>query len=254
LASTPQPNQLITQFMAVGNGGGGGTGGGNQAAAEGEFAVFTAPQAGLLTIRATAATAVMPPVEVYDASRLPVAISHDGVDIRIPVSAQNSYYVFTRLGKSSGLEISFSTQPPADSSVLFGTNPQNPLDANHDGFVTPLDSLAVINWLNSPNNRATLQAEMVLDTNQDGHITPLDALVIINSLNSPTASSEGADTTANTTVGLDRPLGSLATLHGAFLHSTTLVVWDGSQVMDPDEEDRIEALDALFASDDWFAS
>ncbi len=73
-------------------------------------------------------------------------------------------------------------------------NIQNPLDVNHDGIITPLDVLLVINYLNN-NSNGTLppRAEPMppyFDTSNDGLCTALDVLLIINRLNSGNGEGE----------------------------------------------------------------
>lgn len=68
-------------------------------------------------------------------------------------------------------------------------NSSLPSDVNGDGFVSPLDALLVINFLNrseqsllpSPKPRV----EHYYDVTNDGFATPLDALIVINELNNP---------------------------------------------------------------------
>lgn len=57
-------------------------------------------------------------------------------------------------------------------------------DVNGDSFVSPIDALLVINFLNSSDN-GTLDPEdnRGLDVNGDGLVTPIDALLVINHLN-----------------------------------------------------------------------
>ena len=59
------------------------------------------------------------------------------------------------------------------------------LDVSHDGLVTPLDALLVVNQLND----AARAHDLLLDTNRDGYLSPLDALLIINHLNALTLPS-----------------------------------------------------------------
>jgi hypothetical protein len=73
------------------------------------------------------------------------------------------------------------------------TNPNNPLDVNNDGYVTPMDALFVMNFLNahgpvdlkgsSGSAEGESGAVLYYDTNADGIISPLDILPIINHLN-----------------------------------------------------------------------
>ncbi|MFN3192990.1 MAG: peptidoglycan DD-metalloendopeptidase family protein [Aureliella sp.] len=69
-------------------------------------------------------------------------------------------------------------------------NPNFESDTNSDGFVTPLDALLVINYLNSGNpaelDPAVYQpiyGGVLLDVSGDRFVTPLDALMVINELN-----------------------------------------------------------------------
>ncbi len=76
-------------------------------------------------------------------------------------------------------------------------NPNNPIDVNNDGIVTPRDALAVINFLNEnpPGSAPPLPSSggegggvvEFPDVNGDGIITPRDALMIINALNARSA-------------------------------------------------------------------
>lgn len=68
------------------------------------------------------------------------------------------------------------------------TNGTNNLDVSGDGFVSPIDVLQVVNYLNDPTNPAelTLPAPGVppyLDVNGDGFVTAIDALLVINHIN-----------------------------------------------------------------------
>ncbi len=66
-------------------------------------------------------------------------------------------------------------------------NRANPVDVNSDRFVTPLDALLVINWLNahgaSSLNEPDQTASIRIDVSGDGLVTPLDALRVLNHLN-----------------------------------------------------------------------
>jgi len=81
------------------------------------------------------------------------------------------------------------------------TNPSDPLDASGDGFVTPIDALLVINFLNSVGGGADPTGPRIssyLDTSADGFISPIDVLLVINRLNNPgtTSAGESASVTA----------------------------------------------------------
>ncbi len=73
------------------------------------------------------------------------------------------------------------------------TNNSNPLDVNADGFISPIDALAIINALNSGGARSLMGGlggegedanRFFIDTNGDGLLSPIDALGVINYLNS----------------------------------------------------------------------
>ena len=76
------------------------------------------------------------------------------------------------------------------------TNPANRYDVNADGFVSPIDPLGVINYLNNPE-ASDAEGEgfrMYVDVSGDGHVSPIDALQAINYLNdlfSGTGEGEG---------------------------------------------------------------
>lgn len=69
-------------------------------------------------------------------------------------------------------------------------------DVDGDGFVTPLDALALINYVNSQIdlfNQRVAEGENInaMDVNRDGSISPLDVLAIINYINSISSSTWG---------------------------------------------------------------
>ena len=78
----------------------------------------------------------------------------------------------------------------------FGNN----LDVNADGFVSPIDALQVINYLNNPAKprQLTLPVNQPLppyvDVNGDGVVSPLDALLVINFLNAARAGAGEGET------------------------------------------------------------
>jgi hypothetical protein len=78
----------------------------------------------------------------------------------------------------------------------FQTNILLPMDVSEDSFVTPLDALIVINYLNiaAESNRALTPVDARVDATMDGFATPLDALVIINHLNQPSFGGEAEHT------------------------------------------------------------
>lgn len=86
------------------------------------------------------------------------------------------------------------------------TNLWNPVDVNLDGFVSPIDALLVVNYLNRPTGGAGEgedSAGSKRDVNHDNEISPIDALMVINYLNrakpvAPAGEAEGeADESAS---------------------------------------------------------
>ncbi|MFN7877029.1 MAG: S8 family serine peptidase [Pirellula sp.] len=76
-------------------------------------------------------------------------------------------------------------------------NPLNPLDVDGDGLVTPLDVLAIINFINmgasslpefDPLNPL---ASTFSDVNGNNSVEPLDVLAVINAINSVNSGGEG---------------------------------------------------------------
>jgi hypothetical protein len=76
----------------------------------------------------------------------------------------------------------------ADNHNPGWTNPDNALDVNGDGMVTPLDALIVINHLARIRQgldqweRPREPGEGFVDVNGDSRLTPIDALIVINRL------------------------------------------------------------------------
>jgi hypothetical protein len=82
-------------------------------------------------------------------------------------------------------------------------NPTNHLDVNGDGFVSPIDALQVINYLNDPTKPKTLTLPHVaappyIDVDGDGFAAPKDVLFVINYLNTlPPTGGEGEAVTSD---------------------------------------------------------
>ncbi|QDV27539.1 GEVED domain-containing protein [Aureliella helgolandensis] len=95
--------------------------------------------------------------------------------------------------------ITLEGNPYQNQRVLLGTGGTNVgnLDVSNDGFISPIDVLQVITYLNSGRpNQLTLPVNtdfQFLDVNGDGVVAPIDALVVINYLNSlsPVVGGEG---------------------------------------------------------------
>ncbi len=76
------------------------------------------------------------------------------------------------------------------------SNPSNRLDVNNDGFVSPIDALQVLNFLNlNGTTQLTLPVATALppylDVNGDGSVSSIDALQVINFLNARLQGGEG---------------------------------------------------------------
>lgn len=79
-------------------------------------------------------------------------------------------------------------------------NPAGNLDVNDDGFVSPIDALILVNYLNDANNETFLPESGVtpqpgsgpyLDPNGDESISPIDVLMVINFLNNNSGGGGG---------------------------------------------------------------
>ncbi|MFN3189263.1 MAG: dockerin type I domain-containing protein [Aureliella sp.] len=75
-----------------------------------------------------------------------------------------------------------------DNDVALWHNSATPNDVNNDGFVTPLDALLVINFLNNNvdsnlTDRPPETPPVFVDVNSDNFATAIDALIVINALN-----------------------------------------------------------------------
>lgn len=95
-------------------------------------------------------------------------------------------------------------------------NSQNSLDVNGDGFVSPIDALIIINYLNSDAERFLPNSGVIpppfLDPNDDEMVTPTDVLQVINFLNanSQGGGSAGAEGEQSESGLTDDKLSSLA--------------------------------------------
>ncbi len=72
------------------------------------------------------------------------------------------------------------------SGIGGGSTKGDPLDVNFDGYITPIDALLVVNYLNIGGTRNPR-----FDVNRDGHVTPLDALLVVNYLNRMSGVGQG---------------------------------------------------------------
>ena len=119
-----------------------------------------------------------------------------------PADSENALEVVLRVGETQYLytsngedeELVDGNYQFVDSSLW--TNPNNPLDVNGDGEISPNDAIQIANKLDvdgptelssqSVVRQVQDQPESYWDTNGDGLISPSDALLIINFLNENT--------------------------------------------------------------------
>ena len=120
-----------------------------------------------------------------------------------------------------------STGPLMSASLLQGTRrlPNNDafnilqtfsaLDTNHDGIISPIDALLIINQLNIRSLISTQLSNAIpagLDTNGDGILSPIDCLLVINYLNQRQANAGGpANAEGEGSTAFDQQSTSLAT-------------------------------------------
>lgn len=144
---------------------------------------FTAlfPPGGIGSLTFTADPADFLPQNQVSLIRSGVVDPNTGVDLGLNVPISQVSYVST-------------TPITVIGAVGEGefTNPNNPYDVNDDGYVTPMDALFVMNFLNTHGsmdlrNLSGGEGETgtihYYDTNGDGVISPADVLGIINYLN-----------------------------------------------------------------------
>ncbi|QDU29976.1 hypothetical protein ETAA8_50940 [Anatilimnocola aggregata] len=104
-----------------------------------------------------------------------------------PVPFGNDLYM--QFGDEFSLPIVGNFDPPATlSSVLPGTNRNDPLDVNNDGRISAFDAIEVINRLNRSNGSVSVPTKgfiraPFLDVDQNLRVSAFDALQVINYLN-----------------------------------------------------------------------
>lgn len=152
------------------------------------------------------------------------------------------------------------------------TNPDNNMDVNGDGVVSPLDVLLVINDMNSYGSRPLTAGEgeasnaghIFLDVNADLHVSPIDALLIITHLNESGGEGESAAVDApvallDETDPLDGVIETFAADSGESVASASAsaidvyvmpVTGDDSTVSaDDEDEDSLDSLIDALADD-----
>jgi len=116
-------------------------------------------------------------------------IYDDGWTVEIPQIVGGQYVHVLKQGNAT-IEVA-NTKP--------FSNPLRALDTSHDGFISPVDALIVINRisdkgagpLDTPASVAELTEFFYIDTNKDGFVAPIDVLLIVNFLNDPAGNVEG---------------------------------------------------------------
>lgn len=86
------------------------------------------------------------------------------------------------------------------------TNPSNNLDVNRDTFVSPIDVLQIVNFLNLNGSIALTPpntTDQFLDVNGDGFVSPSDVLQVVNHLNSLPGGGEGEGSSSFDVLGSD---------------------------------------------------
>ncbi len=77
------------------------------------------------------------------------------------------------------------------------TNPTNPFDVNGDSYVSPIDALLLVNFLNQfgtstlPAAEGEASSHFYFDVNHDHMVSAVDVLSVINCLNNADGSGEG---------------------------------------------------------------
>ncbi len=132
-----------------------------------------------------------------------VQLRPDGSFTYTPNSTLNREDTFTYVA-SDGTDES----PPVTVQIVINTaypwhNGLNLRDVNDDGFITPVDSLQIINAINRgegtalPLDRPRPLQKPFYDVNRDGFLSPLDALQVINYLNRGDGEGEDEGTVAD---------------------------------------------------------
>jgi len=132
----------------------------------------------------------------YGNGRGLAAASHDGVSSGFGFA----YYRVFHVGATAFHVMAQAGFNPYHQSfaAVEWRNPDNPLDVNGDGIVTPMDALLGINYLNTYGSgrlpaipTPPFGAPPFLDVTGDRMIVPLDVLLVINFLNAPVGEGEG---------------------------------------------------------------
>jgi hypothetical protein len=183
-------------------------------------------------------------------------VGANSISFNVPATASlGSTFARFRFSSTGGLNATgaASDGEVEDYQVVVGgppwQNPSRALDVNNDGFVSPLDVLLIINFINNyqgvsalpnpppftpvagspifPDKPGTGQ-DLFIDVNGDGFVTPFDALLVINSVNASRAGGEGEQAA----IGGD-PLNAVAggaTVTGLFANAPIAVPSSGMTI------------------------
>ena len=218
----------------------------NQAVSGQSWYSFTPQNSGTLTISTGAASTVQ--LALYDSSQN--LITSGGNQVTNAVTSGTQYLVRVT-GTASGIGLNFSNSTSTSTTY-------SPLDVNHDGVITPIDALAIINDLNefgthalaaTPNN-----PEAPYDVNHDGMISPLDALAIINDLNAVAAALASGNSAVVSAVaspaassGAGGPAPASASAAAGTSAAGPAIATSGSAPVSTAVPANVLAIDAVFA-------
>lgn len=137
-----------------------------------------------LTVHLTSSdvgSATVPNSVIIPANQSSINFTISAVDDHIVSGTKTVTITATATGFSQGT----SSLNISDSDSSWH-NANNPIDVDADNTVSPLDVLAIINYLNSVGSGPVTASSPppYLDVDSDNFISPLDALVVINYLNS----------------------------------------------------------------------
>ena len=141
----------------------------------GEWYAFQAPANGTFNAHAEAEGVGL---ELYTADMMPVALGGEG-ELSVHV-AKGESYVLHVAGDAETTSLLLGIQQIVRQ---YFTNPDNAMDVTGDGYVSPLDVLAIVSELNHAGSLATSATTYFHDVNGDGRATSLDVLTVISHLN-----------------------------------------------------------------------
>ncbi|WP_145101591.1 tandem-95 repeat protein [Rosistilla carotiformis] len=177
----------------------------------------------------------------------------------VVVDATTGGFVYTNTGGTLGTVDSFQytiTDSKGNSNtatvfleignpLLSHQNPNNSLDVNADGVVSPIDALLIINLLNRSSGTSVSVLGLgappaYYDVSGDAYVTALDALKVINALNTQSSTPQAAGESPDA-IGL--ATSSIVAGRGA-VNVPQLVNPKPAIQDDTTAEDSIESLDA----------